>query len=152
MLKERLKEMDIRITELSEYLHISRPTMYKFIECYDSKQFKAINQEVLKLFNYIAENELIGKRGVITYILNMNVSQEFSDNAEIKAIEFLKNNPDSKKSKFIKECVTSETFDKIIFYLIDILPVLHKSNPDSKEEKLIAPYKELLNKIQNFEI
>ncbi len=152
MLKERLKEMDIRITELSEYLHISRPTMYKFIECYDSKQFKAINQEVLKLFNYIAENELIGKRGVITYILNMNVSQEFSDNAEIKAIEFLKNNPDSKKSKFIKECVTSETFDKIIFYLIDILPVLHKSKPDSKEEKLIAPYKELLNKIQNFEI
>lgn len=32
MLKERLKEIDLRIAELADYLQISRPTMYKFID------------------------------------------------------------------------------------------------------------------------
>ena len=147
MLKERLKEMDIRITELSEYLHVSRPTMYKFIECYDAKQFDVINKEVLDLFNYIVENELIGKRGVITYILNTSAAENISGSAESRAINYLKSNPNSKKSKFIKECVTSETFDKIVFYLADILPVLHKSKLDPNEEKTLAPYKEFLKQI-----
>ena len=37
MLRERLKNMEIKITELADYLQISRPTMYKFIEYYDLK-------------------------------------------------------------------------------------------------------------------
>ena len=30
MLQQRLRELEIKITELSEYLQISRPTLYKF--------------------------------------------------------------------------------------------------------------------------
>ena len=68
MLRQRLKEMDLRITELADYLQLSRPTMYKFIECYDNGEFEQINKKVLKLFNYINENELAGKRNVVIYI------------------------------------------------------------------------------------
>ena len=48
MLKERLKDMDIRITELAEYLQVSRPTMYKFIDYYEEHSFDLINKKVLK--------------------------------------------------------------------------------------------------------
>ena len=70
MLKDRIKEMDLKMTELADYMQISRPTLYKFIECYDNQKFDVINNKVLKLFNYITENELVGKKTVISYILN----------------------------------------------------------------------------------
>ena len=57
MMKERLKEMELKITELSDYLQISRPTMYKFIEAYDTGDNSIINKNVLKLFKYIDEKE-----------------------------------------------------------------------------------------------
>ena len=69
MLRDRLKELDLKITEMADYLQLSRPTMYKFIECYDNKEFSSINKNVLKLFNYINENELVGKKNVVNYIL-----------------------------------------------------------------------------------
>ena len=69
MLREKLKNLDLKITELAEYMQVSRPTMYKFIECYDSHDFSQINPKVLKLFNYIDEHDLIGKRNVVNFIL-----------------------------------------------------------------------------------
>ena len=146
MIKERLKEMDLRITELADYLHVSRPTMYKFIECYDTKQFKALSKEALQLFNYIAENELIGKRGVISFILNNSSTDTAANDIEGQVLNYLKSNPDSKKSQFIKECVSSDCFDKVIYYLADILPIL-KSGDTEEYEPLLAPYRELLNNI-----
>ena len=152
MIKERLKEMDLRITELADYLHISRPTMYKFIECYDKKQFKSLSKEVLQLFNYIAENDLVGKRGVISYILNNSSSDSAPNDIESQVLNYLKSHPDSKKSQFVKECVASDTFDKVIYYLADIIPILKSNKPNESEALLLAPYKEflkILNEINN---
>ena len=69
MIRDRLKELEIRITELADYLQISRTTLYKFIELYDSGQQKDVNPSVRKLFDFIENNELIGKKNVIGYIL-----------------------------------------------------------------------------------
>lgn len=147
MLKDRLKEMDLRITELAEYLHVSRPTMYKFIECYDKKQFKSLSKEALQLFNFIVENELVGKRGVISFILNNFSGDSAPKDIESQVISYLKSNPESKKSLFIKECVGTDTFDKIVYYLADIAPILKSDNPSVDEEHILAPYKELINKL-----
>ena len=149
MIKERLKQMDLRITELADYLHVSRPTMYKLIESYDKKQFKALNNETLQLFNFIKENELVGKRGVITYILNNFSDDTTSDDIEGQVINYLKSNPDSKKSRFIKECVTNETFDKVIYYLADLIPLLNANETDERENSFLAPYRELLSNLNN---
>ena len=149
MIKERLKEIDLRITELADYLHVSRPTMYKFIECYDKKQFKSLSKEVLQLFNYISENELVGKRGVIAYILSNTSGSTATNEIESQIINYLKCNPDSKKSQFIKECVASDTFDKVIYYLADIVPILKSNDPEASETAFLAPYKELLENLNN---
>ena len=68
--------MELKITELSGYLQLSRPTMYKFIEAYDVGDRSVINKHVLKLFKYIDENPLIGKRTVISYILTNSVEKK----------------------------------------------------------------------------
>ena len=70
MIRQRLKELDIKITEIAEYLQFSRTTMYKFIEAYDSGDYGEINKRVLALFHYIDDNDLIDKRNVINFVLS----------------------------------------------------------------------------------
>ena len=69
MIRQRLKDMELKITDLADYLQITRPTLYKFIDMYDSNEFDGINRKVLRLFNYIEKNTLAGKKVVINYIL-----------------------------------------------------------------------------------
>lgn len=152
MLRDRLKEMDLRITELADYLQISRPTMYKFIEYYDESQFNLINKKALKLFNYITENELAGKKNVINYILNNLVDvNELGDNKDLIIIKRIKNliisNPDSKKTQFLELCSSNTVYDKIICYLMDIYPLLKKKNLQDYEEKLLNPYLVLVDTV-----
>lgn len=148
MIKNRLKEIDLRITEIAEYLHLSRPTVYKFINCYDKKQFKMIDDKALKLFNFIEENEFVGKRGAISYILN-NLSDAAASGGTDGVIKYLLENPDSKKSRFITECTENDTFDSVIYYLADIMPLLSKSCLTDSEKELIKPYNELIKNIKN---
>lgn len=149
MIKNRLKDIDLRITEIAEYLHLSRPTVYKFIDCYDKKQFKMIDDRALKLFNFIEENEFVGKRGAISYILNNLTDATASDGTVDGVIKYLRENPASKKSRFITECTENDTFDSIIYYLADITPLLNKNDLTDSEKELIQPYNELINNIKN---
>ena len=57
--KPPLQQNDIKITELAKYLQISRPTMYKYIECYDLGQEELVDKQIAKLFDYISKNDLI---------------------------------------------------------------------------------------------
>ena len=112
MIRNRLKELDIKITELADYLQLSRTTMYKFIEAYDSKNYNEVNKKVLKLFKYIDENELIDKRNVINFILSKLTNlKEMEDDENLSSLniirQYLIKNPDSEKSLFILETCVS---------------------------------------------
>lgn len=149
MLRQRLKEMDLRITELADYLQLSRPTMYKFIECYDNGEFEQINKKVLKLFNYINENELAGKRNVVNYILNNLVEvKQLGSKQENDTLSLIKKNiltnPESKKSQFVKLVAQKDTFDKIIYYLMDIYEISKNKNRSQDEENKLKQYNEML--------
>ena len=154
MLRDRLREMDLKITELADYLKVSRPTMYKFISYYDEKSFDLINNKILKLFNYINENELAGKKNVINYIFNNLIEiKDLGSNFEISQIKTIKNfiisNPESKKSKFFEICSKKDIFDDIIYYLVDISPFIFKKNLTDQQQSLLEPYKLLISKIKN---
>lgn len=150
MIKKRLKELEIKITELANYLQISRPTMYKFIESYDSGNKKDINPSILKLFNYIEDNSLIGKRNVINYILtNMtDVKDVESDetNEILRVVKsYVSNNPDSEKTQFIRKCAAHSQFDVVIHYLIDISSLIKKKRLTKEEEEKLKPYKDIIS-------
>lgn len=149
MLKNRLKEIDLRITEIAEYLHLSRPTVYKFIDSYDKKQFKMIDNKALKLFNFIEENELVGKRGAISYILNNLTDTATTNDTVDVVIKFLRENPESKKSRFIINCTENNTFDSVIYYLADIITLLSKNDISDSDKEFIEPYNELIKSIKN---
>jgi len=87
-MREQLKNLQLRLTELSEYLDISRPTLYKFVEQYDAGEADAIkNEKVVALFNYITKNNNITKKEVIAYIASGKMSKggkEFSFTAKPK--------------------------------------------------------------------
>lgn len=152
MLRDRLKEIDLRITELADYLQVSRPTMYKFIEYYEKEEFDLINKKVLKLFNYIKENELVGKKNVVNYILtNLVDLKDLGSKEENNTLSNIKKyivaNPDSKKSRFIELISTKDIYDKLIYYLVDISCLLRKKKLTEEEKEKLVPYLEIIKKI-----
>ena len=152
MLRDRLKDLDLKITELAEYLQISRPTMYKFIEYYDNYEYELINKKVLKLFNYIMDNELIGKKNVINYILSHLIEvKEMGDDSDVELMRKIKkiliSNSESKKCQFLNIIINNNCFDDIIIYLVNIYSLLNKNDLSGDEYKLLEYYKELIIKI-----
>ena len=153
MLRERLKFIELRITELADYLQISRPTMYKFINYYDNAEFNLINKKVLKLFNYIESHPLIGKKNVINYILtNLTDIKEVGDQGESNIFKKIKKymieNPESQKSKFITFCIDKSSYDNIIPYLVDIQKIINKRKLSKEESKMLEPYKKFIESIK----
>lgn len=150
MIRDRLKELNIKITELADYLQISRPTLYKFIESYDDGDKTNISSGIVDLFNYIEKSELIDKRNVVNYIIQ-NLSDsgvaEYS-NGE-KALEALKkylsNEPDDKTITFIQKCIKTSKFDQIIDYALEVEKLLRKKKLTSEDLKYLQPYKEIIS-------
>lgn len=154
MIKERLKEIELKITELSEYLNISRPTMYKFIDSFDNGNRESINQRVLKLFNYLEENPLAGRRATISFILaNLTEQQQIAFSTEntdfLPVKKYLTENSESTKSKFIQLAVQKSDFDDIITYLLKIYPLLRKRRLTEEEIALLKPYDDIREIIDN---
>lgn len=153
LLRERLKAMELKITELADYLQVSRPTMYKFIDYYDNAEFDLINKKVLKLFNYINEHELVGKKSVVNYILTNLVDVKDVGDDELDIIKKIKkyiiSNPESKKSQFLVTCATKDTFDDVIYYLVSIQGLIGKRKLGEEDKKILEPYLELKEKIKN---
>ncbi|MFH2116846.1 MAG: hypothetical protein ABII85_02240 [Bacillota bacterium] len=70
-MKERLKELGIRLTELADYFNLSRPTIYKYIELYEKGKMDQINPLIRNVFVFISNKEVLSKKEVITYIINI---------------------------------------------------------------------------------
>ena len=154
MIKERLKDIELKITELSDYLQISRPTMYKFIEAYDAGDNSGINKNVLKLFKYIDENPVIGKKTVVSYILtNLVEEKELGDSSENRLYNQIKryiiSNPESAKTQFIELAIQKTDFDDAIKYLLKIYPLLKKRKLSDEEIAFLKPYDEITTLIEN---
>lgn len=153
MLRERLRQMDLRITELADYLQISRPTMYKFIEMYDAGENTNIQYRVLKLFDFIMKNELAGKKTVINYILTHLVNvDEMGEDATLKVYKkikkFISENADSKKIEFLDKCFIKNTYNEVLYYLLDIAQLVNKRNLTEEENNFLLPYTELIQRIK----
>lgn len=118
-MRERLKELDIRITELADYLHLSRPTLYKFIDMYEQGNTRGIDRGVLDLFKYIDNSPYIGKKNVVSYIIN-NLSPDTAvteSSLETAVKTFEKSKSYSKdKADFIQVLINSQVFDGLIPY------------------------------------
>lgn len=149
MIRKRLKELDIKITELANYLQLSRTTMYKFIDLYDTDDKNGINRRVLRLFDYINENDLIDKRNVINYILtNLVSTKEMEDESKLLPMKIIRQyileNPASEKSRFIQDCCSKSSYDTIIHYMVEISSLMQKKRLNEEEKRLLEPYNQIV--------
>ncbi len=149
MIKERLIDLNIKITELANYFNISRPTMYKYIESFDNDDFEKIPKSIYDLFVYIKENKLIGKINVIDYVINYNnqLAQQQSKINKRNVTNFLKQNDEitllNEKAEFVVAISKKDTFDKIITFLnkVNSLP---KSELTDEEQEIKNKYEQIL--------
>ena len=68
-MRKILQDMGLRITELSDIMEVSRPTMYKFIELYENGNRDEIDTGVLKFFDSIERNPKMKKKDALYYAL-----------------------------------------------------------------------------------
>lgn len=152
-IKERLREMEFRKTELSDYLRISRPTLDKFIKEYDGGNKESVNPRVRKLFDYITENPLAGRKAVISCILsalteNANSAAVEGSEEFLKVRKYLSENPDSVKSRFIQLAVQKNDFDEVMEYLLKIAPFMRERRLTDEQIELLKPYDDIRNIIE----
>ena len=153
MIRQRLKEADLKITELADYLHLTRPTLYKYIESYDGGDKDSINKKVLKLFKYIEENTLAGKKTIVNYILTNLVEEVDLDDSDASA-KFTKvkkvmlSDPESNKTQLINIIANKKTLDDVVDYLLIVDSLVKKRKLTPEEEKMLKPYNDLLEAIE----
>ena len=68
-MRKILHDMGFNITELSEIMDVSRPTMYKFLDLYENGDRDRIDQNVLKFFDGIKRNPKMKKKDALYYAL-----------------------------------------------------------------------------------
>lgn len=149
MIRDKLKVMEMKITELADYLQVSRPTMYKFIDAYDNNRKDEVSKPALRVFDYIESDDMIGKRNVISFILNNLAEIDETDSGEVNEVVnavklYVSSNQKSEKTQFIRKSISSTEFDIIIHYLMDIESLFGKNDLTEEETKKLMPYKEII--------
>ena len=138
-----MREMDLRITELSEYFHISRVTLYKYIDMYESGTKDGIDPKIRDLFDYIEKTPNIGKRNVINWIL-LNTASAPAGNSD--DIVNLVNQYQSSKSrsedkiKFLRHLLSNAEVDGLIPYLNSCMELLEKDSLSEEEVTQLSKF------------
>lgn len=148
LLREKLKELDIRLTDLAIFLKLSRPSIYKNIEYYELGQRDKLEPKMLKIFNFIMNEKTISKTGAISYIFECVIkpNEQTEERKNIIANWLKKDNPT--KIDFIDRLTKSEIFDPILPYLCECEKILSskKALSETQQQKLM-PLKEFYAKL-----
>lgn len=78
-MREKLKKLNIKLTDLAHYLNISRPTLYKYIDAYEQEKYAEMSKKSKKIFMFIDKNPTASKIDVIDYIIHLNKTHSFEE-------------------------------------------------------------------------
>ena len=133
LLREKIRDLDLRISDLAEYLKISRPTLYKYIDMYEEGNRSTIDTKILNLFDYIQNSKNIGSNNVIYYIMNNIVENVNTNNTEEDKrmkIKSLLKTENKTKEDFIYMLTEDNFFDPILDYFMKCKKL--STDPDKK--------------------
>lgn len=138
MIKDRLRELNIKLTELSDYVKVSRPTLYKYIESYEKEDFKNVRPDVLGLFRYL-ENPSVKREQAITYMLSSS-TEEVSDGKDAIRKYLLNPNASQSKIELIQRLIATDVMDGIVPYLNNCIDVLSQEDITDDQIHQIARF------------
>ena len=109
-MKERLRELGIRNTELSQYMRISRPSLYKYLGLYESGDKKNIPENVLRCFKFIDKHKNLSKEQIISYVLYEFSDTQASDRKEALRQYLMNNSENDQKIRLMYLLISSDIF------------------------------------------
>lgn len=136
-MKARMRELNIKMTELSEYIKVSRPTLYKYIESYESGDLGSIPDRVVNLFRFMDRPE-VTKEQVIASIISSFSEEEGTEKGE--SVRRYISDPSSSPSKveFLEKVAATDCLDSIIPYLNDCIDILSGDVIDDEQAYQVA--------------
>jgi hypothetical protein len=130
-----MRKMDLRITELSEYLNISRVTLYKYINMYERGTKDGMDLQVRNLFDYIEKTPNIGKRNVMNWLL-VNIVEQNDNSGDLVSLVNQYQSSDSRsddKIKFLNYIILRSEMDSLIPYFNSCMDLLAKESLSDNE-------------------
>jgi hypothetical protein len=138
-IRDKLKDANIKITELSFYLGVSRPTLYSFIEMYSQKDYLSLEKRVYDLFTFVDNTKPLSYAILLNYMINNQISKNVmmnDDNDIIRIFRSLKDSNsdwDKMKYQFLEIILNSEKLD----YIIEPIMQYNKSTKNPSIEGFI---------------
>ncbi|AQQ60532.1 hypothetical protein XJ32_11100 [Helicobacter bilis] len=133
-LRDRLRELGIKIVDLANMLDISRPTLYKHIESYETNALENLDSSYIALFNYITQNEFINAKNVFIYITQNILRLKEKDFQNKVAIT-----GNAQKDAFITLLLESNRFDDLLGYFISCYELLEKDTLSDESRAFLQP-------------
>ena len=133
-LRDRLRELGIKIVDLASMLDISRPTLYKHIESYETNALENLDFSYIALFNYITQNEFINAKNVFIYITQNILRLKEKDFQNKVAIT-----GNAQKDAFITLLLESNRFDDLLGYFVSCYELLEKDTLSDESRAFLQP-------------
>lgn len=137
-MKERLKNLGLKTTELSQYMRLSRPSVYKYISLYDNKEYDALPEKVLRTFKYIDKYKTLSKEQVVSFIISEFSDTEKSDRKEQIRSYLMNRGPNDPKIELMYYLISTESLDGLVQYLSNAAKILDEREIDKNELYQIA--------------
>lgn len=132
-MKERLRELGIKTTELSKFMKISRPSLYKYTELYEQKEYKQIPEKVLRTFKYIDRFKSLTKEQIITFVIGEFSDNESSDKKETIRNYLLNRSSNDSKIDLMYVLITTDSLDDLTQYLSNAGRILDEGELDESK-------------------
>jgi predicted transcriptional regulator len=67
-LSEKLNSLGIRITEVSDVLGISRPTLYKYIQLYEAGEGRTLIHSFKRFFDFLTSQKCLNRKDFYQFV------------------------------------------------------------------------------------
>lgn len=138
-LRDRLRELGIKIVDLASMLDISRPTLYKHIESYETNALENLDSSYIALFNYITQNEFINAKNVFIYITQNILRLKEKDLQGSMAMGRVAITENAQKDAFITLLLESNRFDDLLGYFVSCYELLQKDTLSDESKAFLQP-------------
>ena len=136
-MKARMRELNIKMTELSEYIKVSRPTLYKYIESYESGNLDSIPDRVVSLFR-LMDNPDVTKEQVVTFTITTFSEGDSTDPKDVIRRYLSDPSSSADKTELMYKLATTDCLDDIIPYLNECIDILSEKRTDNESTQQVA--------------
>ena len=136
-MKARMRELNIKMTELSEYIKVSRPTLYKYIESYESGDLESIPDRVVSLFR-LMDNPDVTKEQVVTFTITTFSEGDSTDPKDVIRRYLSDPSSSADKTELMYKLATTDCIDDIIPYLNECIDILSEKRTDNESIQQVA--------------